>query len=290
MNGWPSFMKLLAIAEHTPQVDSEQLKRGDLLMMETEDGERFLFVCEAPIAPPPNWASSPKGVLFLPPQTAALMGCPQAIEGAETYGCNSVGSSTIFHHQVAMEGMQVECHLPFASLGPMIDPKDSDYYFLLRIPPLARAARLHPKMIPEPARNVLRETLRQNVSRPKQSEAKINDWPGKNRGVDLKEVFDTLYLEGLVYGIRPRYWINPETGRVSKCGRPMPEAADIWQIITQYAEQYYHAVRTKQKEEEGFPLKRAAAFTWWALRLGLKPPAEFMKACQGAGLGFKTPS
>lgn len=291
MSADPRVENLVRLAERTPQLESKEVQRGDLLLMETEEGARYIFVCDSPHERTKHMPMT--GVLFAPDEIVSLMGIPQAIEGAMIVGCTSVGSSSLFQGLAAAQGMEVECNLPLVGLGPIIHPQDKEWNLLFKIPPLAKAVLLHPKMIPGPVKEGLRETFASIRQLPKPTESRIavKDWPGRQKGVDMERLLKALYHAGHIagMGIRGRYWVHPENGALSKCGKRQRKTPTVWDIAKAYIGDYVTAERTKNSQEAAFSLDRVAPFTWWALKLGLKPPQEFMEACKVAGLGFNPP-
>ncbi len=291
MSADPNVKNLLRLAEQAPQLESKEVQRGDSLLMETENGEKYIFVCDFPRERTKHAPMT--GVLFVPSETVGFMGIPQAIEGATISGCTSVGSSSLFQGLAAAQGMEVECNLPLARLGPIINPQDQEWSLLFKIPPLAKAVLLHPNMIPNSVKEGLRETfaLISQLPKPTESQIVVKDWPGIKKGIDEKRLLKALYIAGQLagMGIRGRYWVHPETGALSKCGKYLTKTPTVWSVAGEYAVDYAAATKRKDKKDASFSLDRVAPFTWWALRLGLRPPVEFMETCRDAGLEFKLP-
>ncbi len=279
----PTTEGLMRLIELQPKVLIETFQPNDMLLMRTETGDFFCFVVDKP-----KDSEGPlSGKLILPQGIMDLLGSPQVLDAAVITGSSMDGSSALYLEGI-VQSFRVECRVPLLSLGPLLNEKERDMGQLLTIPPLEAAGVISIPQLPAPQREGLLELTAQTSTKqePTIAETQVPDWPGKKLGIDWNMLDKALYLGRGVRGggIRGRYYINPETGALSKMGLPIPAFPTVWDINKRYLESY----RTNPRPQS-FSLRRVAAFTWWALRLGLTPPEALLNELESLNLGLELP-
>jgi hypothetical protein len=281
----PDWMEQIRFAESLPEIPIKRLKQNDVVAMRTESGERYGFIVDDVQEISNSKSSKARGGMILAPRIASHMGVPGIVDNAVIYGACPEGSKTLYMG-VIKRGMGVETCIPVGSLGPIIDEKDLKTSYTFDIPSLDSAGIRNLSALPSPDEASGSSSFLKDKQQPEyltRDKEEVPDWPGKGLGVTKEDIDFTLYTAsgaktpGL--GIRGRYWVNPETGSMTKQGRPME--GTVWDIVNFYAHEY-------QKSGSDFSAKRAAAFSYWALKLGLKPPQEVLDELKGCGLGFST--
>lgn len=274
----PNFLNLVELSKTLPKIEFAKLGLNDLILMRTEEEAPFGFLVDKIET---KKHPSIKGKLFLPFNAVQLLGGPGIIQDTEIRGATPAGGTSLFLGRI-IKGMGVECYLPLTSLGPIINEAEKEISLKFLIPPLEAAGVRGLKSLPGPTQeNIRRATKEPESSREAQTiQTKVNNWPGKETGIiTLENIEETLYLAPGLLGLKGRYWVNPETGAISKYGQPMEDVTTVWKVVSDYLGRY-------NATGKRFHAKRVAAFTYWALKLNLQPPPGLVKSLKKSKLGF----
>lgn len=256
--------------ENAEHLSFSELREDQAVIIKTADKRDFRFI---PAERPKDPTKPIDGWLILPLSMVNEMGFPSTVVGATLGGASYSPSS--FVKRAIVAGMREEIAIPQEELFDQpLHPKSEGGRLLLYTPivvglqtiPLAEA--LPPTGLPSGSKIKLKP---------------VDDWPGKKNGkVTEEDLIKTLLQAPTVKGggIFGRYWINPKTGALYRLGeRVGGQGETVWDVIMNA---YGH-----HNKDEDFAGKRLSAFTYWARRLGLEPPEDYLKMLRDKELEFE---
>lgn len=278
-----------------PYIDTKQLRKGDFILMLTEKGDKLGYIVD-------ENTDCPKGKLLLPESTVQLMGIPGVISDVVLEGSQAVDQ--VSHNTARLnQFMKARFLAPLKNLKvPLIYKEEENVRLLMQTAPIVAAmcSRLH--QLPEPIKAKISsviESLGQmgiDTDIPVSSVV-LNDWPGKStKNITEAQLLEILRLfpRDSLWGLRGNLWINPQSGAISRFGLPIEGESTVWDRIGREIKNYSGIMNGEVKidDEQNKPLfisrteYHIAALTYWAQKLGLKPPQNIIGELAAVGLGF----
>lgn len=234
-----------------------------------------------------------EGELVLDSRKAVVMGLPQLLRATLWGSENDDGGLPYWYpeaHRNLIVGLYAAFNIATEDIyeEPLFGNSFPRFVFLV----LVEAAAIFPK-------EQLPQLPLEGERRKKVKLFKVTNWPGKENGVVQEEDLRTIFLEswGMHLPLSQLYWINPANGRIFVKGGDSGKT--VWAFIGKKVREYK---REKEKEQEEtdkwikeeiasdnqYLATEIAALTLWGLRLGLRPPEEFLDSLKGTDLEFQT--
>jgi hypothetical protein len=275
------FSRYLEQVRNFPAISFETLRPQDLIVIATHAGEYYAFLV--------NNVSDKKngpvqGQLFLPPSVQQLLGTDEILDGVEIYESGIPDIRGGYSGRI-IKDMELRAMVPLKSLGPLMDKREENLRLALHIPSV-RAAQVKSlnELPPEESKRIAEN--QQSINQVRLiPERNITDWPGRTQGISAEQIDQRLYLAPLVWGLKGNYHINPHSGAISCNGQPMAETT-VWEAATTFLEE---SQKEQPMTDPDFLREMVATLTFWALKLGLKPPQDLLQKISDAGLGFTLP-
>jgi len=259
----------------------EEVDPGDLVFLHGIGEELYTFVVHE--TKKINGGNSDlSGTLILDAKTRAMFGGPNILRDVLIHGSDMMFGFAIEQLRV---GGRPEIYMPYKSMGPLLNDHELHGGAMLHLNYLSRFSVGKPEDFPlsEAQRQFLSGILQKpQTIEPVYYQTEVPETLFKPLDVTMDQVYKMLYGGGPLEYLEPvryRYHVNPETGQIVKFGNPAKDVT-VWNYVDQYIEHYRGSANNE------FDAIRTALFTYWGLRVGLKPPEDTIGSLASIGISL----